>query len=97
MMKAWLLAGLAVVLLNGCTSASEPPAAADSSSPAAKKSVLETPSAKKPLTFPAAMKGDAKKGPDGSLVDKYDLPLVINIEAPEVPEEIRGPSPPIKS
>jgi len=30
------------------------------------------------------------------LVDKYNLPLTINIETPEVPEEIRKPSPPIR-
>lgn len=33
--------------------------------------------------------------PDEQLTDDFGLPLVITILAPEVPEAIRGPSPPI--
>jgi hypothetical protein len=30
------------------------------------------------------------------MTDDFGLPLVINIDAPEVPAELQGPSPPIK-
>ncbi len=30
------------------------------------------------------------------MTDDFGLPLVIDLKAPEVPKEIRGPSPPIK-
>jgi hypothetical protein len=96
-MNGWLLLGLMVVLLSGCTSASEPSSGPASNPPAVKKSAPETQPREKPKLLPTApsMKGIAKKGPDGSLVDEFNLPLTINLDAPEVPEEIRGPSKPI--
>ncbi len=35
------------------------------------------------------------EGPDVHF-DRFGLPLVIDIEAPEVPKELLGPSPPIQ-
>jgi hypothetical protein len=99
-----LLSGLAIVCLSGCEAAGEPPSVPAANPPAVKKTVPEAvkksapsiPSPKKPISFPASMKGVAKKGPDGSIVSEHDLPLIIDIEAPEAPPEIRGPSPPIQ-
>ena len=95
-MNGWLLSGLAVVLLGGCTSASEPPSGPAANPPAVKKSVPESQPREKPNPFSKSTKGVAKKGPGDSLTDEFNLPLIINIETPEVPAEIRGPSPPIR-
>lgn len=37
------------------------------------------------------------RGTPAGLTDSFGLPLVIVIDAPEVPEAIRGPSPPMKT
>jgi hypothetical protein len=49
---------------------------------------------------PTAEKPPAKPEPaktsSGPRVDQFNLPLEIQVETPEVPPEIQGPSPPIK-
>jgi hypothetical protein len=61
------------------------------------KPSVQTPAPKRPtMVIPPSMKGVAKKGPDGRMVDDFGLPLDIQMDVPEVPPEIQGPSPPIK-
>jgi len=49
------------------------------------------PTAEKPAANP-----EPARAPSGPRVDQFDLPLEIDVETPEVPPEIEGPSPPIK-
>jgi len=85
--SGWLLTVALAVPLCGCMSDSAPPARPPIAKPAktrqppnASGKKVEKRAAQKPLyRWPADFK----------------LPLVIVIETPEVPREIRGPSPPI--
>lgn len=57
-----------------------------------KKPVVVT--VKKPVSDPD--KQSAEEPPSVRATDDFGLPLVIVPEAPKVPKEIRGPSPPIE-
>jgi hypothetical protein len=100
-LKKWFFLGLAVLLIGGCEASGEPSSSPASNPPDAKKSASEsdqkTDRAKPPREvvhfLPDWQKGTPKKGADGNPVDKFGLPLVITLELPEVPEEIRKPSP----
>ena len=89
-------AAVAIVLWGGCAPEGAPPAPANSiSTPpsvAEKKPVVVT--AKKPVSDPD--KQSVEESPSVRTTDDFGLPLVIVIKVPEVPAEIRGPSPPIR-
>ncbi|MBU4271678.1 MAG: hypothetical protein KKE86_06835 [Planctomycetes bacterium] len=67
-------------------STSTPPSVAE------KKPVAVT--AKKPVSDPD--KQSVEESPSVRTTDDFGLPLVIVLEVPEAPAEIRGPSPPIR-
>ena len=96
-------AAVAIVFWGGCAPEGVPPvpaphasAVAESTSTppsvAEKKPVVVT--AKKPVSDPD--KQSVKESPSVRTTDDFGLPLVIVIKVPEVPAEIRGPSPPIR-
>jgi len=90
MESRWLSLTIVVVLLGGCASDSVPPSPVNS--PPAVKKPSQT-AAERPAAQPARWPGEKPANPPK--VDAFGLPLVIVVEMPEVPKEIRGPSPPI--
>ncbi len=94
---------VAIVLWGGCAPEGAPPAPV-SHAPAVAKSTSTPPSVaekkpvvvtvKKPVSDPD--KQSVEESPSVRTTDDFGLPLVIVIEVPEVPAEIRGPSPPIR-
>ena len=98
------LATVAMVLLVGCSPESVLPPTPALRTPAVAKPTTPPPSvaenkpvavmAKKPEPDPD--KQSAEESPSIRTTDDFGLPLVIVIEVPEVPKEIREPSPPIR-
>lgn len=96
-------ATVAAVLFGGCAPESAPPVSTPRT-PAVAKSTSTPPSVaekkpvvvtvKKPVSNPD--KQSVEESPSVRTTDDFGLPLVIVIKAPEVPKEIRGPSPPIR-
>ena len=60
-------------------------------------SPVEAPAAKSAGGSAAAASKSVEKPPPARATDDFGLPLVIVLETPEVPPEIRGPSPPIQA
>ena len=92
-----------VVFLAGCSSETAPPPkpASPSAKAADRVSTPPTDAGKPPVAHtvkkPAAEDQDTAKKPlSDRTMDDFGLPLVIVLETPEVPQEIMGPSPPIK-
>lgn len=94
---------VAILLASGCGSCREPqgrevsPAEERprSSSPVAVPDGLETDGVEEDAAGEQALRF-APSGRHG-WPDDFRLPLHIEIEIPEIPEEIRGPSPPIEA
>ena len=106
-MKGLLGVAIAVIVLLGCVH-SGPSLTAESLKPPQKRTVNywspnappEAPRGRvaKPVELPAEP-ANAKPSPAAVVTPPrpaYDLPLVINIPVPEVPEKIQKPSPPIE-
>jgi hypothetical protein len=91
----WLPVATVGLLLGGCVPQCEPPPSAPPS-PAVKEPVPTA--VEKPAEKPADKQTNpVEKPPAARTTDDFNLPLVIVMEAPETPPEIRGPSPPIKA
>jgi hypothetical protein len=84
MKRLWLSMATVVLLPSGCTPGSKP------SRP--------TSSAEKPPAESAAnlQAKSPEKQPVHRRVDEFNLPLEIEMEAPEAPPDVQKPSPPIK-
>jgi hypothetical protein len=107
--RLWLPLAIVVVLPGGCAPESFPPRPASpvSSSDVQKPlpTAVERPVAKFPAKppeklvvkpFEKSAEKQAESQPAHRLLDDFNLPLVIHMEAPEVPPEIENPSPPIQ-
>jgi hypothetical protein len=99
MTSPWLSVVLVLALAYGCSTADERPPVRKS--PPAAKSVDAA--AKRAVygdgTLAEALAQAQKTGgmqPKNQKVDKFGLPLMIELDAPDVPPEIRNPSPPAK-
>ncbi len=96
---AWATAG--VVFMGGCTFEDVTPDADQQASESGERSA-HSPSAARQTPLAAAPDASASgaaaevEPPPAPLVDDFGLPLVIVLDPPEVPEQIRDPSPPIK-
>jgi hypothetical protein len=99
MNSPWLPAILVLALVYGCSCTEErqpvrkSPSAAKSLDTAAKRAAYGE------GTLAEALAQAEKTGnvePKDLKTDRFGLPLVIEMDAPEVPAEIRGPSPPVK-
>ena len=100
-----LLLGFAGCSVETESSPASSPSPSKTTPPAAQKPLNREPKASThdPFfdpCFRAAEKPPVKpepaRTPSGPRVDQFNLPLEIDIEMPEVPPEIQGPSPPIK-
>lgn len=95
---------MTVVLLGGCLSEQAlPPSPAIHPPETAERVPTQPKNAEQDSSVRSVRKPDApaddrpaKAPAPARETDDFGLPLVIVMEAPEVPAEIRGPSPPIK-
>ena len=85
MKRPGLPAMIVVVLLGGCTPASEPP-----------RPTSQAPSFDAKKSLPIAAESLVAKQSAHRVLDDFNLPLVIDMEVPETPPEIQKPSVPIK-
>jgi len=111
MKRLGLLLAMVVALVGGCARTDEPsppPAAPPFAAPPADRQIAKPPAQAAKPQAGAAMQPQANRaerqandaklpaGQPGQSHDQFGLPLAIHVDAPEVPLEIKGPSPPIK-
>jgi hypothetical protein len=99
MKRLWLPLTIVLLLPSGCARKAEPPPATVDrpiAKPQAKTAKSQAEIAKPPTEIAKPRTEIAKpptEQPAHRLVDEFNLPLVFHIETPEVPPEIRNPSP----
>jgi hypothetical protein len=96
MRRPWLPLVMTALLLSGCAPKIAKPQA-ETAKPQAETAKPQAEAAK-PQAMPAEKftQKPAAKQPANRVYDDFKLPLVIEMDAPEVPSEIQTPSAPIK-
>jgi hypothetical protein len=102
MRRRGLPLAMVVVLMGGCVRTGDPPARANAAPPSAcpvgniAKPQTDSTKSQVEKGKQHAEFGRLPAGQAGQSHDEFDLPLVIHVETPEVPPEIKNPSPPIQ-
>ncbi|MEN6458735.1 MAG: hypothetical protein ABFC63_07370 [Thermoguttaceae bacterium] len=92
MRHRWLWAAIVILLLAGCSSPKQPGApATDAGCAVAKPEATDKRKQESRAKLPTGGADEAAS----RVTDDFGFPLVIHLDAPEVPKEIQGPSPPI--